>query len=109
MVDVLLAAGADLNAFDTNGNTILHLLVYHELPEMYDHVVRRWKEQRAIPLDKDLHPTKTQYVWAVGCGATVLGCTPLAQPSMVPHLQRPSCALWHACADLCGALLLVGS
>jgi hypothetical protein len=48
MVDVLVAAGADLDAHDCNGNTILHLLVYHELPEMYDHVVDLWKHQRGI-------------------------------------------------------------
>jgi ankyrin repeat protein len=48
MVETLVAAGADLDAHDCNGNTILHLLVYHELPEMYDYVVDLWKHQKGI-------------------------------------------------------------
>ena len=48
MVETLVAAGADLDAHDCNGNTILHLLVYHELPEMYNHVVDLWKHQKGI-------------------------------------------------------------
>ena len=53
MVNVLVSAGADLSAVDSNGNTLLHLLVHHELTDMYDHVVELWKAQHGITKDTE--------------------------------------------------------
>ncbi|KRY00804.1 Transient receptor potential cation channel subfamily V member 6 [Trichinella pseudospiralis] len=41
---MLKAAKADLNMRDTNGNTVLHLMVIHELP-MFNHVLNYEKEE----------------------------------------------------------------
>ena len=48
MVNVLVTSGASLNAVDSNGNTILHLLVHHSLTDMYDHVVELWKAKNGV-------------------------------------------------------------
>jgi ankyrin repeat protein len=41
----LLDHGADINCADSNGNTILHLLVIHNLPEMYTFVKNEYKRR----------------------------------------------------------------
>lgn len=43
LVEYLVKQGADLNAIDSNGNTILHLMVLHNLPKMYDFIENLWK------------------------------------------------------------------
>lgn len=47
MVDRLLDAGAQLDERDSNGNTVLHLLVIHSLPDMYSYMMDKWKAWRA--------------------------------------------------------------
>jgi len=37
--------GADLRSVDSQGNTVLHMLVLHRLPGMYDYVCDLWLEQ----------------------------------------------------------------
>ncbi|CAF1221511.1 unnamed protein product, partial [Rotaria sordida] len=46
MVEILLKYGADMDATDSNGNTILHMLVICNLPEIYAKFKARWIEQQ---------------------------------------------------------------
>jgi len=45
--DFLLERGSDIAAKDSNGNTILHILVFHQLLKAYSYVERRWVEQHS--------------------------------------------------------------
>ena len=64
MVNVLVSAGADLSAVDSNGNTLLHLLVHHELTDMYDHVVELWKAEHG---SSKLAERDSEYVARLCC------------------------------------------
>lgn len=44
MIECLLENGADIDQADSNGNTILHLLVIHSLPEIYVLIKNKWKD-----------------------------------------------------------------
>ncbi|CAF1277507.1 unnamed protein product [Adineta steineri] len=46
IAEILLKYGADMDAADSNGNTVLHLLVIHGLPKMYTKIKQRWIELR---------------------------------------------------------------
>ncbi|CAF3001819.1 unnamed protein product [Rotaria socialis] len=48
IVEILLKFGASMDVVDSNGNTVLHLLVIRNLPEMYTKYKERWiAEQQA--------------------------------------------------------------
>ncbi|CAF3390913.1 unnamed protein product [Rotaria socialis] len=47
IAEILLKYGADLDMVDSNGNTILHLLVIHNLPKMYTKFKKHWLDQQA--------------------------------------------------------------
>ncbi|CAF1036236.1 unnamed protein product [Rotaria magnacalcarata] len=47
IVEILLKHGASMDAADSNGNNILHLLVIHKLPKIYTKVKQRWLEIQA--------------------------------------------------------------
>ncbi|UJR21723.1 hypothetical protein I4U23_024800 [Adineta vaga] len=42
IAEILLKYGASMDAVDSNGNTVLHLLVIHNLPKMYTKFKERW-------------------------------------------------------------------
>ncbi|CAF0874251.1 unnamed protein product [Rotaria sordida] len=44
IAEILLKHGASMDATDSNGNNVLHLLVIHNLPKMYTKVKQRWIE-----------------------------------------------------------------
>ncbi|CAF1042683.1 unnamed protein product [Rotaria sordida] len=47
IAEILLKYGASMDAVDSNGNNILHLLVIRNLPEMYTTFKQRWLEEQA--------------------------------------------------------------
>ncbi|CAF3432259.1 unnamed protein product [Rotaria sp. Silwood1] len=47
IAEILLKHDASMDATDSNGNNILHLLVIHNLPKMYTKVKQRWIEIEA--------------------------------------------------------------
>lgn len=47
MVHILLEAGANLNLTDSNGNTILHMLVLHNRDGMYSYIKQQWQERES--------------------------------------------------------------
>lgn len=57
----MVQMGANLEAVDSNGNTILHLCVHHSLEDMYSFVLDLWKRKQvkddgnASPLDKRIN------------------------------------------------------
>ena len=54
IVEMLIGAGADLEAVDSNGNNVLHLMVVHGRTDMYDILARKWTliNERRSPADK---------------------------------------------------------
>ncbi|CAF1171543.1 unnamed protein product [Rotaria sp. Silwood1] len=46
IAEILLKYGASMDAVDSNGNNVLHLLVIHNLPEMYTTFKQRWLEEQ---------------------------------------------------------------
>ncbi|CAF3087395.1 unnamed protein product [Rotaria sp. Silwood2] len=46
IAEILLKYGASMDAVDSNGNNVLHLLVIHNLPDMYTTVKQRWLEEQ---------------------------------------------------------------
>ncbi|CAF4142511.1 unnamed protein product [Rotaria sp. Silwood2] len=66
IVEILLKYGADMNLTDSNDNTILHMLVICNLPEIYAKFKTRWIEQQTINEDKktnDSESTKHTKLW----------------------------------------------
>eukprot|EP01103_Thecamoeba_quadrilineata_P015282 TRINITY_DN477_c0_g1_i1.p1 TRINITY_DN477_c0_g1~~TRINITY_DN477_c0_g1_i1.p1 ORF type:complete len:642 (+),score=111.44 TRINITY_DN477_c0_g1_i1:45-1970(+) len=56
LVEYLVSQGADINCRDSNGNTVLHLMVIHGLTDMYDKI---WEFSKTINRDgMDLHKVK---------------------------------------------------
>ena len=51
--DALVDAGADMNAVDSNGNNILHVLVIHGLQEAYTHFKKKWIDRFGTNLNED--------------------------------------------------------
>ncbi|CAF1342754.1 unnamed protein product [Rotaria magnacalcarata] len=47
MVEILLKHGADMDSMDNNDNTVLHMLVICNLPDMYAKFKARWIERQA--------------------------------------------------------------
>ncbi|CAF0946381.1 unnamed protein product, partial [Didymodactylos carnosus] len=45
LVEILINSGADMDMADSNGNNILHLLVIHNLPNLYTKYKARWIEE----------------------------------------------------------------
>ncbi|CAF4913953.1 unnamed protein product, partial [Rotaria sp. Silwood1] len=60
IVEILLKYGADMDVTDSNNNTILHMLVISNLPEIYTKFKARWIEQRAIHNDKNITDSKSR-------------------------------------------------
>ena len=48
MVSFLISAGADLDAQDSCGNNVLHLMVIHNRPDMYTLCKQKWIELNAL-------------------------------------------------------------
>ena len=66
MVSYLLDCGADFESCDMYGNNILHLLVIHNLPQMYEYVKKQFikrGEQQQIENIKKEKTTKTIDLW----------------------------------------------
>ncbi|CAF3806276.1 unnamed protein product [Rotaria sp. Silwood1] len=59
IVEILLKYGADMDVTDSNGNTILHMLVNCNLPEIYAKFKARWIEQQNIHNDKKITDSKS--------------------------------------------------
>ncbi|CAF1556272.1 unnamed protein product [Rotaria magnacalcarata] len=51
IAEILLKFGASMDVVDSNGNTVLHLLVIHNLPEIYTKYKERWIAEQQT--DKD--------------------------------------------------------
>eukprot|EP00668_Euglena_longa_P001503 GGOE01001784.1.p1 GENE.GGOE01001784.1~~GGOE01001784.1.p1 ORF type:complete len:1098 (+),score=322.37 GGOE01001784.1:96-3389(+) len=71
VVDFLVEYRAPLDTIDAQGNSIFHLLVLHDLPEMYDYVEELWKTKHtdrdpSLLLNKDLLSPLT-YAASLGC------------------------------------------
>jgi len=49
LVEYLVSQGADINCRDSNGNTVLHLMVIHGLIDMYDKIVGFAKTINKLP------------------------------------------------------------
>eukprot|EP01103_Thecamoeba_quadrilineata_P016769 TRINITY_DN5708_c0_g1_i2.p1 TRINITY_DN5708_c0_g1~~TRINITY_DN5708_c0_g1_i2.p1 ORF type:complete len:501 (-),score=70.50 TRINITY_DN5708_c0_g1_i2:30-1532(-) len=63
LVEYLVSQGADINCRDSNGNTVLHLMVIHGLTDMYDKIVEFSKtvnkdgmDLNKVKNDEDLNP-----------------------------------------------------
>ncbi|CAF1031094.1 unnamed protein product [Rotaria sordida] len=52
IAEILLKYGASMDMVDSNGNTILHLLVVHNLPQIYTKFKERWLEVHAIAISE---------------------------------------------------------
>ncbi|CAF1345973.1 unnamed protein product [Rotaria sordida] len=66
IVEILLKYGADMDVTDSNSNTILHMLVICNLPEIYAKFKARWIEQQIIHNGKnktDSKLTKPLELW----------------------------------------------
>ncbi|CAF1156051.1 unnamed protein product [Adineta steineri] len=48
IVEILLKYGASMDVVDNNGNTILHLVVIHNLPKIYTKFKERWLKVQAM-------------------------------------------------------------
>lgn len=53
LVDLLLEKGDSLNKVDSNGNTILHLLVIHSLQDMYMYILKKWQMKKKLSLVRE--------------------------------------------------------
>eukprot|EP00667_Euglena_gracilis_P004005 EG_transcript_4019 len=49
LVNLLLQHGADVEVSDGQGNSLLHLCVWHDLTEMYDHLLKLWPDSGIDP------------------------------------------------------------
>ncbi|CAF4809152.1 unnamed protein product [Rotaria sp. Silwood1] len=63
IVEILLKHGADMDVTDSNGNTILHMLVICNLPEIYAKYKARWIEQQTINDKKETDDSKSTKIW----------------------------------------------
>ncbi|CAF3956669.1 unnamed protein product [Rotaria sp. Silwood1] len=59
IVEILLKYGADMDVTDSNGNTILHMLVICNLPEMYAKFKDRWIKQQNMSNSKKITDSKS--------------------------------------------------
>jgi len=62
MVSLLLQHGAELDAVDSNGNNVLHLMVIHRRQEMYSFIKSKWIElNESKPIDQ--RATGSNILW----------------------------------------------
>ncbi|CAM4825805.1 unnamed protein product [Rotaria magnacalcarata] len=77
MVEILLKHGADMDSMDNNDNTVLHMLVICNLPDMYAKFKARWIERQAAKDKKKTIKSETSELPKLWNRLNKDGLTPL--------------------------------
>ncbi|CAF4952987.1 unnamed protein product, partial [Rotaria sp. Silwood1] len=91
MVEILLKYGADMDATESNDNTILHMLVICNLPEMYAKFKARWIEQQTVTDQKLPRNSKSIEITKLWNRFNKDGLTPL---TLAADLGRAKMLSW---------------
>ncbi|CAF3609508.1 unnamed protein product [Rotaria socialis] len=91
MVEILLKHGADMDSMDSNDNTVLHMLVVCNLPNMYTKFKARWIERHAAKHKKIIITSETSELPKLWNRLNKDGLTPL---TLAADLGRAKMLSW---------------
>ncbi|CAM2718816.1 unnamed protein product [Rotaria socialis] len=91
MVEILLKHGADMDSMDSNDNTVLHMLVVCNLPNMYTKFKARWIERHAVKHKKIIITSETSELPKLWNRLNKDGLTPL---TLAADLGRAKMLSW---------------
>ncbi|CAF1660399.1 unnamed protein product [Rotaria magnacalcarata] len=91
MVEILLKHGADMDSMDNNNNTVLHMLVVCNLPDMYTKFKARWIERQAAKDKKRTIKSETSELPTLWNRLNKDGLTPL---TLAADLGRAKMLSW---------------